>query len=137
MSRVLLIFTIFTTILFALGAPIPETVELEKRITHFGRGTWFHVGKGNCGKYNVDSDLIVAIPKSLYDRNGGSNCDQYIRITNTATGRTVYGLTRDSCPSCGSGDLDLSPSLFSKLAPLSQGVIQKLSWNFMARGWHP
>lgn len=33
-------------------------------------------GMGNCGKHNQDSDLIVAISKSLYDRNRGSNCDQ-------------------------------------------------------------
>ena len=34
------------------------------------------LGKGNCGKVNTDADFIVAIGKGLYDRNGGSNCDQ-------------------------------------------------------------
>ena len=33
-------------------------------------------GMGNCGKYNGDGDPILAIGKRLYDRNGGSNCDQ-------------------------------------------------------------
>lgn len=31
---------------------------------------------GNCGFWNVDSDHIVSIPKSLYDENNGSNCNQ-------------------------------------------------------------
>lgn len=137
MSRVLLlIFTIFTYLLLTLAAPIPESAGLEKKTTHTGRGTWFHVGEGNCGKWNVDSDHIVAVPKSLYDQNKGSNCGQYVRITNRDTGKTVYGLTRDSCPSCGWGDLDMSPSLFEELAPLSKGVVN-ISWNFMARGWNP
>ncbi|KAL9710926.1 hypothetical protein Ac2012v2_005466 [Leucoagaricus gongylophorus] len=132
----LLILTIFSHLLLALGAPTLKSIELDKRITHTGRGTWFHTGQGNCGDWNVDSDHILAIPKSLYDRNGGSNCNQYVRITNTATGKIVYGLTKDSCPSCGPGDLDLSPGLFQELAPLSQGVL-KIQWNFMARGWKP
>ena len=34
------------------------------------------LGHGNCGEWNVDSDHILAIPKSLYDQNGGSNCNQ-------------------------------------------------------------
>ncbi|KAJ3575674.1 hypothetical protein NP233_g951 [Leucocoprinus birnbaumii] len=107
MSRVLLlIVTIFTYLMITMAAPIPEPVDLERRITHAGRGTWFHVGLGNCGQHNVDSDLIVAIPKSLYDQNSASNCNQWVKITNTATGKTAYGLTRDSCPSCGWGDLE-------------------------------
>jgi len=142
MSRALLfIFAIFASILLVLGSPIPTNgseidVELEKRITHTGRGTWFNVGLGNCGKRNKDSDLIVAISKSLYDRNRGSNCGQYVKITNKANGKVAYGATEDSCPSCGEGDLDLSPALFKKLASLDQGVIQ-ISWNFKTQGWKP
>jgi len=130
----------FASILLVLGSPLPvsgtEVVDLEKRITHTGRGTWFHVGLGNCGKVNKDSDLIVAISKSLYDSNHGTNCDQYVQIKNTANGKVAYGLTRDSCQSCGQGDLDMSPGLFKKLGSLDQGVL-KISWNFKAKGWHP
>ena len=36
----------------------------------------FLLGLGNCGQQDGDGDLILAIGKSLYDRNGGSNCDQ-------------------------------------------------------------
>ncbi|PFH53283.1 hypothetical protein AMATHDRAFT_137683 [Amanita thiersii Skay4041] len=112
------------------------TVDLEKRITHVGRGTWFHTGKGNCGAWNNDGDLIVAIPKSLYDKNGGSNCDQWIEIVNVDNGRKVYAMTRDSCPSCGPDDLDMSPSTFQGLTSLDAGVVT-VKWHFMQRGWSP
>jgi len=63
----LLILTIFSHLLLALGAPTLESIELDKRITHTGRvsltaidhynfdhspnpfyfcqGTWFHTGE--------------------------------------------------------------------------------------------
>ncbi|KAH8093159.1 RlpA-like double-psi beta-barrel-protein domain-containing protein-containing protein [Cristinia sonorae] len=127
--------------LFALcgASPVPVngTVNvLEKRITHTGRGTWFNVGLGNCGQWNSNSDPIVAISKSLYDQNGGSNCGQWLTITNTANGKTANGYVRDSCPSCGYNDIDLSPSLFQKLGSLDTGVL-KVSWHFQAKGWKP
>lgn len=34
------------------------------------------LGLGNCGKYNGDNDMIVAISKQRYDANRGANCDQ-------------------------------------------------------------
>jgi hypothetical protein len=78
---------------------------------------------------------------------------QWIAIT--ANGRTAYGLTRDSCPSCGQGDLgtsiycpadlqdlivpiivDMSPSLFKNFAGLDAGEL-KISWHFMTKGFKP
>ncbi|KAE9405685.1 riboflavin aldehyde-forming enzyme [Gymnopus androsaceus JB14] len=132
MFRVALLFTLITMILFVSSAP----VELEKRVTHTGRGTWFEPGLGNCGKVNSASDPIIAIPKSLYDANGGSNCNQWIHITDTATGHVAYGLTTDSCPSCGSGDLDMSPAVFQDFASLGVGVLS-ISWYFLPMGQSP
>ncbi|KAH8825187.1 RlpA-like double-psi beta-barrel-protein domain-containing protein-containing protein [Flagelloscypha sp. PMI_526] len=133
----LFIFT-FLLSLFIVGAtpvPTPETVELESRTTHTGQGTWFHPGLGNCGKTNKDSDMIVAISKARYDSEHGSNCGQWMEITNNS-GAKVYALTRDSCPGCGYNDLDMSPAVFKKLAPLSKGVVT-VHWHFMAKGWSP
>ncbi|KAF8636194.1 hypothetical protein AX17_003682 [Amanita inopinata Kibby_2008] len=143
--RLLFAFIVlFASLCTSLAVPVPATNEtvvgttedLEKRLTHVGRGTWFHVGLGNCGNWNVDSDHIVAIPKSLYDHNGGHNCGQWIEIVNVRNGKKAFGLTRDSCPSCGSGDLDMSPSLFSVLDSLDVGVL-KISWHFMNKAWKP
>jgi len=136
MSRVLLaFFAFFASLWLALGSPIPQSeANLDRRTTHSGRGTWYHAGHGNCGGWNTDSDLVVAMSKPFYDRNGGSNCDQYVKIT--SNGKTAYGLMVDSCPGCGEGDLDMSPSLFERFASLDTGVIS-ISWSFKPRGWKP
>ena len=34
------------------------------------------LGLGNCGQSDNDNDLVLAIGKGLYDRNGGKNCGQ-------------------------------------------------------------
>jgi len=123
-----------------LAAPVGNETDfkpiLEKRVTHSGRATWFNVGLGNCGEWNTNSDHIVAISKAFYDANDASNCNQWMQITDTKTGKTFYGQTRDSCQACGYYDIDLSPSLFSEFESLSVGVLS-VEWNFMARGWSP
>jgi len=131
MSRfALFIFALlaFVTLTFASPAPIEhrEIVDIEKRST--GRGTWYYPGLGNCGGYNSNTDLVLAISKSLYNQNNGGYCYQQVAIT--FNGVTVYGTTVDSCESCTDSDIDMSPSLFQELAPLSDGVIE-VTWNFM------
>ncbi|KDQ62594.1 hypothetical protein JAAARDRAFT_121442 [Jaapia argillacea MUCL 33604] len=137
MSRIaLFIFTLLAFIAMAFGMPVPgnSTEDLEKRITHTGRGTWFNTGEGACGGWNVNSDKIVAISHLRWD--GGVNCGQWMQITNTANGKTAYGLTRDECMGCGDGDVDMSPSLFEELGNLDTGVLS-VSWHFKAKGWSP
>ncbi|KAI0916826.1 hypothetical protein AcW2_007115 [Taiwanofungus camphoratus] len=137
MSRLAVLFlTLCAFVATVFSTPVPNATEvLEKRITHTGRGTWFEVGLGACGDYNVDSDAIVAISHDIYG-NGG-NCNQWIAITNTETGITQYGLTRDECMGCDAISLDMSPSLFESLgADLGAGVLQ-ISWHFMNKAWQP
>ncbi|KAF8182612.1 expansin family protein [Pholiota molesta] len=141
MTRVALsIFAFFAYIALVFAAPVPvvdgELVQLERRITHTGRGTWFYPGLGNCGWHNTQNDLILAIGKGLYDENNGSNCGQYVQITNTKNGKTAYGKTVDSCQSCSNNDIDMSPALFQKLSPLSTGQLT-VQWHFMNRSWKP
>ncbi|KAF8817207.1 hypothetical protein BYT27DRAFT_7205070 [Phlegmacium glaucopus] len=126
------------TLTFASPAPVinEELVEIEKRATRVGRGTWYYPGLGNCGLWNNNNDPILAIGKGLYDSNGGSNCGQWVYIVNPSNGNTAYGLTRDSCESCGDNDIDMSPALFQQLAPLSTGQIE-VSWHFMSKSWQP
>ncbi|PPQ73613.1 hypothetical protein CVT26_010521, partial [Gymnopilus dilepis] len=88
-----------------------------------------HLGLGNCGIWNTDDQPIVAISKALYDQDGGNDCGKSIQITNIQNGNTATGIIEDSCPGCGQGDIDLSPSLFQQLAPLDQGVVQ-VSWTY-------
>jgi len=103
-------------------------------VTHTGRGTFFDPGLGACGDTNTDSDPVVAIGIGRF--GSGGNCFQWMKITNTANGNTVFGQTLDACESCGDSDIDMSPSLFEQLAPLSEGVIT-VSWNFEPFGFQP
>ncbi|KAG6861159.1 hypothetical protein C0995_003168 [Termitomyces sp. Mi166 len=82
-----------------LAAPAPE---LQKR-EYSGKATWFNVGLGSCGQTNVDSDYIVALNPSTYA--GGAHCGKKIRVTDKATGVSATATVRDTCPSCGTGDL--------------------------------
>ncbi|KAF6744472.1 RlpA-like double-psi beta-barrel-protein domain-containing protein-containing protein [Ephemerocybe angulata] len=143
-SRILSVFywlCLFATLFMSISAsPVPsnstEPRELEKRVTRTGRATWFNVGLGNCGKRSKDSDPVVAMSKAFYDRNGGSNCGQWVEIINTANGKKAYGQLLDSCPGCKESELDISPSLFKKFAPLDNGIFTA-QWHFMAKGWSP
>ncbi|EAU85822.1 hypothetical protein CC1G_05039 [Coprinopsis cinerea okayama7 len=130
--------TLLATVFLMMGTyatPVPGK-ELEKRITRVGRGTWYYTGRGNCGKWSKDSEPVVAMSKAFYDRNKGINCGQWIEIVETSSGKKAFGQLWDSCESCREQDIDLSPSLFQKLAPLSRGVIT-VSWHFMPRDWRP
>ncbi|EPQ50991.1 hypothetical protein GLOTRDRAFT_133317 [Gloeophyllum trabeum ATCC 11539] len=136
MVRLALFTTVVASVLAAFASPVPaeDATTLEKRVTHSGRGTWFDVGLGACGEYNVNSDHIVAISAARWGT--GANCGQWIHITNTANGKSAYGLTRDQCPGCGVDDLDLSPSLFQELGTLDQGVLS-ISWHFENKAFSP
>ncbi|KAI0786876.1 riboflavin aldehyde-forming enzyme [Abortiporus biennis] len=123
-----LFFAISSVFSFVVGSPVPATnYPLAKRASAPGRGTWFDVGLGACGKTNVNSDAIVAIPASVY--SGGSHCDQTVSIKNNANGKSTTATVRDECPSCGSNDLDMSPSVFSSLGDLNAGVLD-ITWDF-------
>ncbi|KAI0370227.1 hypothetical protein BV20DRAFT_966852 [Pilatotrama ljubarskyi] len=134
-TYVVLALAVISSVIAVPAPVVPEASNLEKRITHSGRGTFFNVGLGACGKHNVNSDHIVAISSSIF--GSGGNCEQFMEIKNTKNGKTAFGLVRDSCPGCGPADIDMSPSLFQALgASLEEGVI-KVSWHFKPKGFHP
>jgi len=133
---VVLFATLSTTFAIPTAAQNGTLVDLEKRVTHVGRGTWFHTGQGNCGQWNTDQDPIVAMALAFYNQNNGVNCGQWLQITNTANSKTTLAYVHDSCPGCSWNDLDMSPAVFSQLADLSVGVLE-ISWYFMPPSWHP
>lgn len=121
-----LVFAVLATVSSMVApvasAPIVQERAVEKR-AFSGRGTWFDVGLGACGKRNNNKQPIIAMNKSQYSKK---LCGKYITIT--SRGKTARGYVEDMCPSCKKGALDLSPSLFKKFAPLSVGVIT-VKWN--------
>ncbi|KAI8629347.1 riboflavine-aldehyde-forming enzyme [Xylariaceae sp. FL1651] len=78
---------------------------------------WFNPGLGSCGQTNSDNDPIVALSPSQQS----GNCGKSIKIQyqdKTATAQVV-----DTCAGCGSGSIDVSPSVFKQLANLDQGRV--------------
>jgi len=96
---------------------------------HSGTATWFEVGLGACGYTDQDSDFIVALAQP--DWGNKANCNKKLQITNSKNGRVKTATVRDLCPSCPSGNLDLSPGLFVALADdLDLGVFT-MTWKYV------
>ncbi|KZP25634.1 hypothetical protein FIBSPDRAFT_855551, partial [Athelia psychrophila] len=80
--------------------------------------TFFETGLGTCGVYNVDTDYIIAVSEAhSYTHYGGVN---------------VQATITDRCAGCaGWGDLDMTPSLFTRFAAESVGHIYSVGWVFV------
>jgi len=69
---------------------------------------------GNCGNYNPDSALIVALYTGVY--GSGEYCGKTVTLKNTSNGNTVTATVADSCPSCSqNGNIDCSEGTFKAL----------------------
>jgi expansin (peptidoglycan-binding protein) len=91
-----------------------------------GRGTWFTGASGSCAIPFDDNDLHVAM--NAPQMGGTSQCGKSVKIS--YGGKTTTAKVLDTCPSCSSGSLDLSPAAFKALAPLDAGVIS-ITWEFV------
>jgi len=122
----------------ALATPAPAGMrfEMSKRNETLGerdlvkrydnaRFTYYEVGVGACGGTNTDSEYVVALNSDQY--GNGQYC--WEQITIYYGGKSAVAAIVDECPGCPYAGLDLSPSLFSYFAPLSEGVIYG-SWDF-------
>lgn len=106
------------------SAPLAQERAVEKRAST-GKGTWYDVGLGACGKRNNNNQPIIAVNKPQWNKK---LCGKWVTVTHTKNKKSARGYIEDMCPGCKKGYLDLSPSIFKKLAPLSAGVIP-ISWN--------
>ncbi|RDB24076.1 Allergen Asp f 7 [Hypsizygus marmoreus] len=102
-------------------------VQLHKRFSQ-SKWSFYDVGLGACGEYNVESEFIVALNTPQYGGGyPGPNC--FKTITMTYNGKTAQATIMDQCPGCPFGGLDLSRSLFRHFAAESVGIIYG-SWSF-------
>jgi len=135
------------TALAALAAPIASALHIgnsnhHRDIAHRAPGemhvydkrfsntrfTYYDVGLGACGKYNVASDFIVALNSAQFGGGyPGPHCFQTITIS--YGGKSTQATIMDECPGCPYGGLDLSRGLFDFFASESMGVLYG-SWNF-------
>ncbi|KAI0535417.1 RlpA-like double-psi beta-barrel-protein domain-containing protein-containing protein [Xylaria digitata] len=120
----------FTQILMALGAagsalaaPITNNAIAERSQTFTGDITYYQPGLGACGETNSDSENVVAMSPSEYEGNCGKT------ITITKDGKTATAKVVDKCPSCASGAIDVSSTVFQSLVDLSVGRTT-VSWSF-------
>ncbi|KAF9481938.1 hypothetical protein BDN70DRAFT_854261 [Pholiota conissans] len=92
-----------------------------------GRGTFYSPGTqvGVCGQFIADSDFAVALNTEQFT---SSLCGSSITIT--SGGKTATAVIKDSCPICGTNNLDMTEGLFEFFAPLSTGLIP-ITWDFV------
>jgi len=107
---------------------------ISKRADFSGAtATWYDVGLGACGKWNVASDYIVALNAGMY--GGGYPGPQCFKmITITCNGKTATAQIMDECMGCKrNGGIDMSRGLFQHFADLGVGELS-CSWNWGSGG---
>ncbi|KAK3081482.1 hypothetical protein LTS18_006273 [Coniosporium uncinatum] len=114
------------TISTPLMDPNTTSRPLEKRSYRCGRTTYYHTCLGACGWVNNDSQYVVALSPKYFAR--GKYCGKHIMI-NRNDGKAVLAKIVDLCPGCPENGVDLSPTLFKRMAPLSLGVFNGC-WHF-------
>lgn len=90
-----------------------------------------------CTETNGNSELVVAISKSLFDpqtpgdnSNNNPLCNDRLRAT--YNGKSVEVTVVDRCERCNTNDIDLSPAAFQALAELGIGRVQG-TWEWTAQ----
>ncbi|KAI5867568.1 RlpA-like double-psi beta-barrel-protein domain-containing protein-containing protein [Durotheca rogersii] len=100
-------------------------------LAYAGDMTYYTPGLGACGKYNKESDRIVALSPAQYGRDANPNkakvCGRKISIH--YQGKTATATVVDKCPGCASGSIDVSPAVFRQLAPLDKGRV-RVTWGY-------
>lgn len=140
--------TIFLTLLTALTTAVPLEPQivpyelqdgeahnatsqvLVERRSQIGKMTHYTPGSGSCGKTNTEKDLVVAISQGMYgtyaNPNASPMCSKSVSIK--CNGKTIKAAIKDKCMSCGNGDIDVSPAVFTQCGALSTGVIT-VTWD--------
>ncbi|KAF8908021.1 hypothetical protein CPB85DRAFT_1436282 [Mucidula mucida] len=110
-----------------LAAPVHSEAQVQKR-TFSGEATYFVVGLGACGDTSVSTDYVVALASADY--GDGEYCDQTVVITDTSSGTSTTATVKDKCPSCASGDLDMSEGLFDFFKGSTEDGVFDITWEF-------
>ncbi|MFB7473516.1 cysteine/serine endopeptidase inhibitor [Kitasatospora sp. NPDC056184] len=103
-----------------------------------GKATYYNdAGYGACGtRINAATQLLVAVSHTWWTTANPNNdpvC-QGISVKVSYQGKTLTVPVKDQCPSCDATHIDLSQPAFAKFAPLGQGVINGLTWQFVKTG---
>ena len=108
------------------GSDSASTSDAALGQTYSGEVTYYDAnGTGACGFKASTDFMVVAMNDEQFKR---SMCGECISVTGP-NGTVVVRIT-DVCPGCGTGDLDLSQTAFSRVAKLSAGRV-KVDWHFV------
>ncbi|KAI8992737.1 RlpA-like double-psi beta-barrel-protein domain-containing protein-containing protein [Trametes punicea] len=127
----------FSAVLIAVVSA--ATVALSQPLTGTGDATFYEAGLGACGIFNTDADFIVAVDAQTFDTFPGATgnpntnpiCNKQLTAT-TTDGKSVTLTVTDRCAGCGPGSIDLTPTAFQQLAPLSVGRLHGVTWTLSA-----
>ncbi|MFE7191684.1 cysteine/serine endopeptidase inhibitor [Kitasatospora sp. NPDC057541] len=111
-------------------------IPINKPMT--GKATYYNdAGYGACGtQINAGTQLLVAVSHTWWTTANPNNdpvC-KGISVKVSYQGKTLTVPVKDQCPSCDSTHIDLSQPAFARFAPLGQGVINGLTWQFVKTG---
>ena len=103
-----------------------------------GSMTWYNnSGFGACGQaINPSSQFLVAVSSAWWttaNPNDDPLC-QGISVQVTYNGATITVPVEDKCPTCSASHIDLSEPAFAQLAPLSDGIVSGITWEFVSSG---
>ncbi|PQE15246.1 extracellular cellulase allergen asp f7 protein [Rutstroemia sp. NJR-2017a WRK4] len=114
--------TIFS---IAQGAVLGKRA-LTGQATTYGGNT----AGGTCSfsTYTLPASLFgTALSDSNWDN--AANCGRCVSVTGPS-GNSITAMITDECPGCGVNHLDLYPTAFTSLAPLSEGIIN-VAWSYV------
>ncbi|RKP13781.1 RlpA-like double-psi beta-barrel-protein domain-containing protein-containing protein, partial [Piptocephalis cylindrospora] len=96
-----------------------------------GDGTYYSPGQGlgSCGETHQDTEMVAALNAPQYGSFANPNASPVCGACVVVTGPkgTVKVKIVDRCPVCKSGDLDLSPAAFNRIADPAQGRV-RVTW---------
>lgn len=91
--------------------------------SYSGDMTYYYPGLGACGETNTNTDAVAAVSPAVY--NNGAGCNKVVTIH--YNGKSTTARVVDLCPSCATGSIDVSPTVFQTLSDLSAGRVQ-VTW---------
>jgi expansin len=99
----------------ACASTVPAAGTTAGTATHYVLS-----GTGNCSYPAPPADgLFVALSPAEYD--GAAACGGYVEVS--GPDGSVRAEVIDQCPPCAAGHIDLSEAAFSRIAPLSAGLV--------------
>jgi hypothetical protein len=115
------------------GAATTQAIPVGHKRT--GSMTFYNdVGFGACGtRINASSQMLVAVSYRWWT-TANPNKDPLchgISVQVTYKGHTITVPVKDKCPSCDATHIDLSQPAFQRLAPLSRGLVNGITWKFV------